>query len=278
VSIREVEGELLDKAIRVLIHPLKFSNMRILNVFKRVPDTYAEIKLNSDNSDIDKENLNYVIDPYGEYAMETSLRMKDNNNAIELNVLTIGPENSSELLRNALALGFDNAYLIKYENYDKLSPISISKIYIKFIEKFGPFDIIFFPKVDIDTNFSSIGGFVAGFLKLNYISNIITAQVENEYVIIERESDIGREKLKSKMPIVLTHDKAPYEIRLANIKGIMMAKKKPLNVIDINEFGIEIDNYVIRGSLRLPPQRAGVKFLSSVDELIKVLKEEIKVL
>jgi electron transfer flavoprotein beta subunit len=252
--------------------------MRILNVFKRVPDTYAEIKLNSDNSDIDKENLNYVIDPYGEYAMETSLRMKDNNNAIELNVLTIGPENSSELLRNALALGFDNAYLIKYDNYDKLSPISISKIYIKFIEKFGPFDIIFFQKVDIDTNFSSIGGFVAGFLKLNYISNIITAQVENEYVIIERESDIGKEKLKSKMPIVLTHDKAPYEIRLANIKGIMMAKKKPLNVIDINEFGIEIDNYVIRGSLRLPPQRAGVKFLSSVDELIKVLKEEIKVL
>jgi electron transfer flavoprotein beta subunit len=252
--------------------------MQILNVFKRVPDTYAEIRLNSDNSDIDKENLNYVIDPYGEYAMETSLRMKDNNNAIELNVLTIGPENSSELLRNALALGFDNAYLIKYENYDKLSPMSISKIYIKFIEKFGPFDIIFFPKIDIDTNFSSIGGFVAGFLKLNYISNIITAQVENEYVIIERESDIGKEKLKSKMPIVLTHDKAPYEIRLANIKGIMMAKKKPLNVIDINEFGIDIDNYVIRGSLRLPPQRAGVEFLSSVDELIKVLKEEIKVL
>jgi len=268
----------LDKAIKVLIYALKFSNMRILNVFKRVPDTYAEIKLNSDNSDIDKENLNYVIDPYGEYAMETSLRMKDNDNSIELNVLTIGPENSSELLRNALALGFDNAYLIKYDNYDKLSPISISKIYIKFIEKFGPFDIIFFPKIDIDTNFSSIGGFVAGYLKLNYIANIITAHLDNEYIIIEKESDRGKEKLKSKMPIVLTHDKAPYEIRLANIKGIMMAKKKPLNIIDINEFELEVDNYLTIGSLKLPPQRAGVKFLNSVDELIKVLKEEIKIL
>ncbi|MEO0197662.1 MAG: electron transfer flavoprotein subunit beta/FixA family protein [candidate division WOR-3 bacterium] len=251
--------------------------MRILNIFKRVPDTYAEISLNSDNLDINKEGLNYVIDPYGEYGMETALRMKDNDNSIELNVLTIGPENSSELLRNALALGFDNSYLIKYENYDKLSPLTLSKIYASFIQKYGPFDIIFVPKVDIDTNFSSICGYLAGFLNIKFITNISTAQLDGDYVIVEREIEIGKEKLKVKMPVILSHDKAPYEIRLANLKGIMAAKRKPLNVIDISELEVDIQEHLIRVKLSLPPQRAGVKFLSSVDELIRVLKEEIKI-
>ncbi len=252
--------------------------MRILNIFKRVPDTYAEIKLKSDNLDIEKSELSYVIDPYGEYGMETALRIKDKDSTIELNVLTIGPENSSELLRNALALGFDNAYLIKYENYDRLSALMLSKIYAKFIEKYGPFDIIFVPKVDIDTNFSSIAGYLAGLLKLNFITNISSAEIDGEYVIVEREMDIGKEKLKLKMPAVIAHDKAPYEIRLANLKGIMSAKKKPLNIIELSEFGLEVVEHLNRGYLRLPPQRAGVKFLNDVDELIKVLKEEIKVL
>lgn len=252
--------------------------MRILNIFKRVPDTYAEIKLKSDNLDIEKAELNYVIDPYGEYAMETALRMKDKDNSIELNVLTIGPENATELLRNALALGFDNAYLIKCENYDRLSPLSLSKIYLKFIEKYGPFDIVFLPKVDIDTNFSSIAGYLAGFLKINFINNISTSEIEGEYVIVERETEIGKEKLKIKMPLIISHDKAPYEIRLANLKGIMSAKKKPLNIVELDELNVKIDEELIRGHLRLPPQRASVKFLNSVDELIKVLKEEVKIL
>lgn len=252
--------------------------MRILNIFKRVPDTYAEIKLSKDNLDIDKENLSYVIDPYGEYAMESSLRMKDKDSSIELIVLTVGPENSTELLRNALALGFDSAYLIKYENYEKLSPLALSKIYAKFIEKYGPFDIIFLPKVDIDTNFHSISGYLAGYLNMNYTASITTAEVVDNYVIVERETSIGKEKLKIKTPCILSHDKAPYEIRLASLKGIMLSKKKPLNIIELSQLEVEISEHIIRDTLRLPPQRKGVRFLNSVDELIKVLKEEIKIL
>ncbi|MCX7947377.1 MAG: electron transfer flavoprotein subunit beta/FixA family protein [candidate division WOR-3 bacterium] len=252
--------------------------MRILNIFKRVPDTYAEIKLSKDNSDIDKENLNYVIDPYGEYAMETSLRIKDKDSSIELVVLTIGPENSTELLRNALALGFDISYLIKYENYEKLSPLALSKIYIKFIEKYGPFDIIFLPKVDIDTNFHSICGYLAGYLNINFITSITTAEIVDNHAIVERETSVGKEKLKIKTPCILSHDKAPYEIRLASLKGIMLSKKKPINIIELSELEIKIEEHIIRNTLRLPPQRKGVKFLNNADELIKVLKEEIKIL
>ncbi|MEO0203306.1 MAG: hypothetical protein ABIL37_06280 [candidate division WOR-3 bacterium] len=251
--------------------------MRILNIFKRVPDTYAEINLNSDFSDINKDGLSYVIDPYGEYGMETALRMKDNNSSIELNVLTIGPENSTELLRNALALGFDNSYLIKYDNYDKLSPLVLSKLYLSFIQKFGPFDIIFVPKVDIDTNFSSICGYLAGFLNMNFLTNISSAYLDGEFIIIERETDIGKEKIRMRLPVILSHDKAPYEIRLANLKGIMASKKKPIHIINIDELNVSLENHIKRGKLKLPPQRASVKFLSSVDELIKVLKEEIKI-
>ena len=249
--------------------------MKILTIIKRVPDTAANIKILEDGSGIDKTNLNYVTNPYDEYALETALRLKEAKGA-ELEVLAVS--DNQDILRNALAVGADRAYMVEYADYDRLDPYNLSRIYAEVIKQKGPYDIILTGKVTIDDNSYAVGGYLAAFLGLNYVSHIVAAEFEGDELVIEKETDRGSETLAVSLPAILTHERGKYEPRLPNLRGIMQAKRKPLDILKLDDLGITITPAYEIIKLTPPPKKEGGRILESVDELIEVLKNEIKVI
>ncbi len=249
--------------------------MKILCIIKRVPDTAANIRILDDGTGIDKTNLNYVTNPYDEYALESALRLKEKFNA-SLHVVSVSDK--EDILRNALAVGADEAFWIYNENYDKLDASILAKAYAKFIEQQGGYDIVLTGKVSIDDNSYALGGYLSVLLNVDYLSHITAVEFEGTDILVEKETDYGNEVWKVEPPVVLTHERGKYEPRLPNLRGIMQAKRKPLKKINFDELGVSVQNAYTVEKLTPPPRKQGGRILQSTDELVEVLKNEIKIL
>jgi electron transfer flavoprotein beta subunit len=248
--------------------------VKIIVCIKRVPDTEARIKIAGDGISIDSTGVKYVISPYDEFALETALRIKEAQGAGEVIVISLGEAQSAEQLRSALAMGADRAVLLKGQA--TLDGSATAKALAAEIKTHSP-DLVLCGMKAVDNDQQQVGPMLAEYLELPSVSVVAELEVADQTVVAHREIEGGVEIVEVALPAVITTTKGKHEPRYPSLKGIMAAKKKPLEEKDAQ---VGASRLKVR-SLATPPERAAGKIVGSgseaVPELVRLLKEEAKV-
>lgn len=250
--------------------------MKIAVCIKRVPDTETRVKIAADGKTIDEAGVKFVLNPYDEFAVEAALRRKEAAGTGEVVVVALGGDAAQETIRTALAMGADRGVLLKTDRRD-LDPLVTARALAGELEG-GGFDLILFGKLAIDDYSHAVGTMVAELLGLPCVTAVAHLELAEGKGVAEREIEGGIEVVEFSLPAVLTTDKGLNEPRYPALKGIMQAKKKPLDVkpVDLGRGGIEVLD------LALPPERKPGRIVGegpdAVPALIAALRGEAKVL
>jgi len=242
---------------------------------KQVPDTEARIKINEDKKSIDESEINFILNPYDEFAVEEALKIKETNDG-EVTIISLGPDRISAAIRNALAMGADKAIHVKSDSIP-VDPI-VTATAIAEVLKEGSFDIILLGKQAIDDDNAQMGPILSEMMDIPAINVITKLDVQGDEVVAERQIEGGVEKTEAKLPVILTAQRGLNEPRYASLKGIMAAKKIQIEekTISLKDDKIEIVEY------SYPPQKPEGKIVGegadAVPELVRLLKEEAKVI
>ena len=216
--------------------------MKGLVLVKQVPDTNSVFRVNSKGTWIDESNLSYTLNDYDRYGLEEALKLKDNGNLTEVIVLTVGPANTSPILRNCLAMGADRAIHIKDDVLDGCDPLSLAKV-IKAALKDENLSIVLAGLQAEGDNHMQIGGLVAGLLDWPFASAAMSISLQdNDFIRVERELDNNQlQVVDLQLPAVVTVQTGINTPRYASLKGIMAAKKKPLSIQSLSDLGLDPD-------------------------------------
>lgn len=250
--------------------------MKLLVSVKRVPDPEAKIKVRPDGSGIVTEQLKFVINPFDEIAVEEALRIKEKYGG-EVVVLSVGPTEAQEQIRTALAMGADRGILVKTDG-DYPDPSAAAQILAAVATKEG-FDLLLMGKQAVDTDYAQTCGMLAQYLGVPLANFAFKVEVDesNKRLTVVREVDGGLETKLISMPCVVTADLRLNEPRYASLPGIMKAKKKEIRQLALGDLGISVAPKLKIESLEEPPKRQGGRKVGSVEELIRALHEEAKV-
>ena len=250
--------------------------MKLAVCVKRVPDSEARIKVGADGKSIDESGVKFVLNPYDEYAVEEALKLKEASGAGEVVVISVGPDAAQETIRTALAMGADRGVLLKASTIP-LDPLPVAQALVGELQA-GGYDLILFGKVAIDDSSHAVGVMVAELLGLPCVSAIAHLAIADGNGRGEREIEGGVEVVEFALPAVVTADKGLNEPRYPALRGIMMAKKKPLEVKDA---GLGVGGLQVV-SLSYPPERKAGRIVGegvdAVPALVNALKNEAKVL
>jgi electron transfer flavoprotein beta subunit len=250
--------------------------MKVAVCVKRVPDSETRVRVAADGKSLDPGGVKFVLNPYDEFAVEEALRCRDEAGGGEVVVLSLGPPTAQETIRSALAMGADRGVLLQTEQIPA-DGLEVAKALAAELEA-GGFDLILFGKVAIDDYHHEVGPMVAELLDRPCVSAIAHLTLEGDRGVAEREVEGGMEVCEFPLPAVLTTDKGLNEPRYPALKGIMAAKKKPLEVkpAALAAGGVEVL------ALTLPPPRKEGRIVgegaAAVPELVRLLREEAKVL
>jgi electron transfer flavoprotein beta subunit len=249
--------------------------MKIAVCLKRVPDTTTKIVIGSDGRSIDENGVKFVPNPYDEYAVEEGLKLKEAAGAGEVVVISLGTDAAQETLRTALAMGADRAILLQSAG----SPDGLEVARALAAElKGGGYDLILFGKLAVDDYNHQVGPMVGELLELPTITAVAHLTIDGGNATAEREIEGGIESVTCAVPAVLTCDKGLNTPRLPSLKGIMAAKKKPLEVKPVT---LGAGTLATLG-LSLPPERKAGRIVGegpdAVPELVRLLREEAKVI
>ena len=249
--------------------------MKIAVCVSHVPDTASKINVGSDGKTIDSNGVTFVVNPYDEFAIEEALKFKESNNECEVVVISLGPDSNKDTIRKALAMGADSGVLLKDDNYrDSYSVAKALAEEIKSIEA----KIVFFGKQSVDFDNSIIGQLTAEILGYNCVSVVVDLKFDGEKVIAEREIEGGREVVETSLPVVITAQKGLNEPRYASLKGIMAAKKKTIEEKPAFECANMVEVVIMKKPAAKQPGRIIGTDASAVPELVRLLKEEAKVI
>lgn len=249
--------------------------MKIAVCVKRVPDTETRIKIGADGKSIDETGVKFVLNPYDEYAVEEALQLKEEHGG-EVVVVSIGTQTSQETIRTTLAMGADRGILLK-SAVRPLDPLPYARALAEELGS-GGYDLVLFGKFAIDDYNQAVGAMVAALMGLPCVTSVAHLELVDGKGTAEREIEGGVEVVEFALPAVLTTDKGLNDPRYPALRGIMMAKKKPLAVKDvaIEPGGLEIVE------LGLPPERTSGRIVGegpdAVPALIDALRNEAKVL
>ncbi|HEY8485002.1 MAG TPA: electron transfer flavoprotein subunit beta/FixA family protein [Longimicrobiales bacterium] len=249
--------------------------MRIVVCVKRVPDTEARIRIAESRTAVDPAGLKYIVSPYDEYAVETALRLKEARGEGEVVAVTVGDAAAGESLRAVLAMGADRGVLLRGETtMDGLATARALAAELGGAQA----DLILFGLKAADDEQQQVGPMVAELLGLPCVTAVAEVEVGDGQVVCRREVEGGVEVVESPLPAVLTITKGKFEPRYASLKGIMAAKKKPLEEKEARPG----PNRVRVRALRYPPERQPGRIVGTgpeaVPELVRLLREEAKVL
>ena len=247
--------------------------MKILVCISKTPDTTAKIAFTDNNTKFAEAGVQWIINPYDEwYALVRAIELKEADASAIIHLITVGAADSEPIIRKALALGGDEAIRVNADSRDGYYVAA----QIAAIAKEGRYDLILTGKETIDYNGSSIGGMVAEFLELPYVSLATKLELKGNKATITREIEGGEETVEVELPLVISCQKGMAEARIPNMRGIMGARSKPLKVVE----PVATDTLTTVNSFELPPPKAGVKLVSpeNVDELVRLLHEEAKVI
>jgi len=250
--------------------------LKIAVCVKRVPDTESRIKIGADGKSIDGAGVKFVLNPYDEYAVEEALQLKEKAGSGEVVIVALGTDASQETIRMGLAMGADRGVLLQTE-HASIDPVASAKVLAAELRD-GEYDLMLFGKLAIDDSNGAVGIAVAELLQIPAVSSVAHLEIADGKGVAEREIEGGVEVVEFELPAVVTADKGLNEPRYPALRGIMMAKKKPLEVkpVEVGTGGIEIM------SLALPPERPQGRIVGegpdAVPALIEVLQTEAKVL
>ena len=251
--------------------------MKALVCVKRVIDYNVKIRVKSDKSGVETDNVKMSMNPFDEIAVEEAVRLKEKNQIQEIVILSIGSDKSQETIRSGLAMGADRGILVKTDK-DQLEPLSVGKIIKAVSDKEKP-DIIILGKQAIDDDCNQTGQIVATLLDIPQATFASELKKNDDNTLqVTREVDGGLETVKINIPCVVTTDLRLNEPRYASLPNIMKAKQKKIDVLEIGSFDIDIKERLQVLEVNEPPERKpGIK-VDDVDTLVEKLKNEAKVL
>ncbi len=259
--------------------------MKAYVCIKQVPDTEAKIKLKADASGIDPAGVKWVMNPYDEFAVEESIKMKEAGKVTNVTVLSIGPKaRVIESLRTALAMGADEAIVV--DSGEDLDPTTTASGLAAAIKaEGGDFLCVLTGKLAIDDNAASVSQMLAENLAIPHATVVTKLEFGDGLATVERESEGGtREIAQVKLPAVIAANKGLNMPRYASLPGIMKAKKKAIKELTLTGLGVNDSGRRLRfKNFALPPEKPLVKMLSGdgasqAQQLVKLLREEAKVI
>lgn len=248
--------------------------MKILVCISHVPDTTSKINFTENNTKFDTNGVQFIINPNDEFGLTRAMWFKEKQGAT-VDVINVGTQETEPTLRKALAIGADTAIRVNASPTDSLNVArEIAKIASE-----NDYDLILCGRESIDYNGAMVPGIIAGLNNYNFITNCIALDIEGNEAKASREIDGGKEISKTNLPLVIGAQKGIVEesdLRIPNMRGIMMARKKPLTVVEPSF--LESTSEII--SFEKPAPKGDVKLVDSenIDELINLLHTEAKVL
>jgi electron transfer flavoprotein beta subunit len=249
--------------------------MKVLVPVKRVIDANIKVRVKSDQSGVELNNVKMAMNPFCEIAVEEAIRLKESGSVEEIIVVAAGPAQSQETLRTGLAMGADRAILI--ETDEPPEPLAVAKLLKAVVDRENP-GLVILGKQAIDGDNNQTGQMLAALLGWSIGTFVSKLAVEAGMIKVTREVDGGLENLELVRPSVVTVDLRLNEPRYASLPNIMKAKKKPLDTLNPEELGVDISARLEIVSVVEPPARsAGVK-VESAAELVDKLKNEAKVI
>ena len=249
--------------------------MKFIVCVKRVPDTEARIRVDATGSAVESAGLKYDMSPYDAFALEAALRAKESSGEGEITLLTLGDAAAQETLRKGLAMGADRAILLTGEvGFDGLATAKVLTPALETSD--APLWLFGIKAADDDQQ--QVGPMVAVLADRPCVTGVATFEIDGDRVTCHREVEGGTEVIEVDLPAVLCMTKGPKEPRLAALKGIMAAKKKPLEQRDVEAEPIRLRTI----SLSEPPPRAEGRIVGegpdAVSELVRLLREEANAL
>ena len=246
--------------------------MKLLVCVSKTPDTTAKIAFKDNYSAFEDEGVLFIMNPYDEwYALVRALEVKEAVGG-SVTIINVGPAANDTIIRKGLAIGADSAVRI---DANPQSAMFVARQIAEYA-KGENFDAIFVGKETIDHNGSEVGAMVAELLDQPYVSFANHLELDGKVATISREIEGGVEVAELEVPFVLSAAKGLAEQRIPNMRGIMMAKRKPLKVVPPTAF----EDQAVVVSYELPPAKAAVKMVDpeNLDELVRLLHEEAKVI
>ncbi|MQL75864.1 hypothetical protein Taro_008229 [Colocasia esculenta] len=253
--------------------------MKVMVAVKRVVDYAVKVRVKPDKSGVEMNNVKMSMNPFCEIALEEALRIRESGAASEVVAVSVGPPQSVETLRTALAMGADRAIHVPVDAGVPVYPLSVAKVLRALAEEEKP-GLIILGKQAIDDDCNQTGQMVAGLLRWpqgTFASKVLLDK-EKQVVTVEREVDGGLETLCLDLPAVITTDLRLNQPRYATLPNIMKAKSKTIKKVTPEELNVEIKSDLEIVQVTEPPKRKAGVILSSVDELLDKLKNEARVL
>ncbi len=249
--------------------------MKVLVAVKRVVDYNVKIRVKADQSGVELANVKMAMNPFDEIAVEEAVRMKEAGKATEILAVSLGTAASQETIRYALALGADRGILVQTDQ--ELEPLAVAKLLKTVVERENP-DLIILGKQAIDDDCNQTGQMLAALLDWPQGTFASKVELTDGQMQVTREIDGGLETVKLALPAVVTTDLRLNEPRYAKLPNIMKAKKKPLDVIEAADTGVDLTPRLTTLKVTEPAQReAGIQ-VASVSELVDKLRNEAKVI
>jgi electron transfer flavoprotein beta subunit len=243
--------------------------MKVLVPVKRVIDFNVKVRVKADQSGVDLANVKMSMNPFDEIAVEEAVRLKEKGKASEVVVVSIGPQQASETIRTALAMGADRGILVKSDT--AVEPLAVAKILKAIVEAERP-DLVITGKQAIDDDANQVGQMLAALLGWPQGTFAHSLELGDGNARITREIDGGLQTVEVKLPAVMTTDLRLNEPRYASLPNIMKAKKKPIEEKAPADFGVDVTPRCKVLKVAEPPRRAAGAKVASVSELLDKLK------
>jgi electron transfer flavoprotein beta subunit len=249
--------------------------MKVLVPIKRVIDANIKVRVKTDQSGVELNNVKMAMNPFCEIAVEEAIRLREGGQAEEVIAVAVGPSQSQETLRTALAMGADRAILVEADPSPE--PLAVAKLLKGVTDRESP-GLVILGKQAIDGDNNQTGQMLAALLNWSIGTFVSRLKVEGSSVQVTREVDGGLENIELASPCVITVDLRLNEPRYASLPNIMKAKKKPLDVLSPSDLGVDMSPRLEVIRVVEPPARAAGVKVSSAEELVDKLKNEAKVI
>ncbi len=249
--------------------------MKILVPIKRVIDYNLKVRVRDDHADVDLTNLKMAINPFCEIALEEAVRLKEQGVADEIVAVSIGPEQAQEQLRGALALGADRAMLLQCDRMP--GPLAVAKLLQALVLRESP-ELVLLGKQSIDSDNNQVTQMLGALLDWPQALFASEVRMQEQRLQVTCEVDGGLRTQELGLPAVVSVDLRLNEPRFASLPNIMQAKRKPLEVVDADTFGIDLTGQLELVEVVPPPKRQGGSKVADVDELIDQFRNHAKVI
>lgn len=251
---------------------ITWKSMNILVCISKTPDTTSKVSFDGSGQHYIEDGVQFIMNPYDEwYALVRALELKEQFGG-QVDVIHVGPATSEMIIRKALAIGADAAYRVDAVAKDAY----FTACQISDYAKKKNYDILFVGKETIDHNGSEVGSFIAAMLDLPFVSYTTKLSINDQLVQATNEIEGGIEVVEVSLPIVVSAAKGLAEQRIPNMKGIMDAKKKPLEIIP----AVDVNTNIELVRFELPPNKSSVRMIdpNNINELLSVFSDDLKII